>query len=293
MKQLHVGLVVKPTSPSFERDARSKGYFSYEVPEFTWEHITLGKYFYQDTRALAKQFDIVVHEDGGNWGQYIGNALPIVFISFDDTLSEGHFKERLSIAQQAGLILVDHGDLSRFGSTGKPVYRFPHCVNDLLFCDTSHERDIDVAFNCGKKGSDERQRLQIALKEFCAARELKYDGNLYPPDEYANVMARTRIVANWPRTPENRPHRVFDAMACGACLVTGPLPVVDGDLRITGEDYIEVQTESEILAAISKLLRSGEWLQIAKNGHELVMKHHTWSARAKQLRDMIERTFGL
>ena len=67
MKPLNVALVVKNTPSGFERDDRSKGYFSYEVPEFTWSHFVLGDGFKWDTDKWgAIGFDLVVQESI-NW----------------------------------------------------------------------------------------------------------------------------------------------------------------------------------------------------------------------------------
>jgi glycosyltransferase involved in cell wall biosynthesis len=82
-------------------------------------------------------------------------------------------------------------------------------------------------------------------------------------------------------------------MACGACLVTGLLPDVDGDERVKGRDYIEVEKLEDISAVVGELLDSGEWRTVGQNGKEMVRKNHTWTTRAKQLRDILSRELNL
>jgi spore maturation protein CgeB len=106
-------------------------------------------------------------------------------------------------------------------------------------------------------------------------------------------MGRARIVVNWPRTSTNRPHRVFDAMACGACLVTGLLPYVEGDFRLPGIHYHEFETFEECIDLIGILLREDTYKAAAEAGYKLVMSQHTWAIRAQQLREIARKEFGL
>jgi len=288
MKPINTAVITKTGRQQRETETRARGYFSYPVPDFAWQYFFLGKNFTVDTHTFKEYgFRLLVHEDGGNWGTYLNHYTHIAMLSFDSTLSEQHFKERYKQAEQADLVLIDHDDLDRYAGLGKPVYRFAYCVNDHLFKDLGEERTIDVCFHCGK--NETRRALNEALSAFCQRQGYSYRWGGLPHIEYAAEMAHSKIVVNWPRTPMNRPHRVFDAMACGACLVTGKLPEVSGDLRIAGHDYIEVDDFAGILAAVDDLLKSGRWQEIARNGYKLVMRHHTWDIRAKQLREIIKQ----
>lgn len=286
MDVMRVALVVKASNSTVHREDRNMGYWSYPVPDFEWKHFMFG-----GRRAYANEmndYDFIFQEDSGP--RYLkGCNRPIVYLAIDSTLSDDHLKSRLERAQQADLILVDMDDLSRFQHLGAPVRRLNYCVNDRVFKDYGEEKTIDVSFHCAGNGTDsERYKVRQMLGTYCKKRGLKYTSGILPLPEYARAMAKSKIVVNWPRTPANRPHRVFDAMACGACLVSGPLPEVDGDERVPNRDYVEVEKVREIPDVIDYLLSSGDWREFGQWGQRLIKKYHTWSNRSKQLRNILQ-----
>lgn len=288
MKPLNVALVVKHSSRSvLDRDCRNMGYWSYPVPEFTWRH-------FQEPFDHNKlnAFDVVVQEDAGP-KRYSGLKKPLVYVAIDSTLSQAHLDSRLQRARNANLILVDHGPLEDFFQLNIPAMRWNYCVNDHLMRDYGEGKDIDVSFLCATGGSDERKELRGILSHYCEEVGLAYVSGVMHITEYARVMSRSKIVVNWPRSPQNRPHRIFDAMACGACLVTGPIPNVPGDDMVTGRHYFEVGQLEDIPAVINDLLASDTWRQLARQGKQLVDSKHRWAIRAKQLRDILESELGI
>lgn len=288
MKPVKVALVVKHSSTSvLERDCRNMGYWSYAVPEFEWQHFD----GFGDANAL-NAFDVVVQEDAGP-KRYTGLRKPLVYVAIDSTLSPDHLEARLPRAKNADLILVDHGKLEDFAQLHLPVCRWNYCVNDNLYREYDESRDIDVSFHCGGRNSEERRLLRIILAQYCEDNGLVFQSGVLHPTDYARAMARSKIVVNWPRVPANRPHRVFDAMASGACLVTGPLPNVSGDERIPGKHYFEVGAIEDIPVIVGDLLSSGDWQEIAQQGKQLVTEHHTWAIRARQLRALLRGELGI
>jgi glycosyltransferase involved in cell wall biosynthesis len=296
MKPLRVALCTKAISPvRFERDGRNVGIFSYAVPEFEWEHVAVHKWQDIDTRALAEQgFDLAFHEDGA-WAHYPDRALPVVYYVVDSTLSEDHYRERLEQAQDADLVLVDHDRLERFAAAEKPLRQLPHCVNDRVFRDRGLERTADVAshMNVGGPCGDGRLEVGTRLEAWCGAMGYTYRGGTMGVEEYARSFNAARVSVNWPRTPINRSHRVLDAMACRTCLVTGAVPDVPGEERVAGRDCVPVDSYEEFFLAISELLESGAWREIADSGWRCVREHHTWSVRARQLRQILHEELGL
>lgn len=260
------------------------GLWSYPVPEFDWNHFAFGgKKAYADPMN-AGGFDLIFQEDAGP--HYLKNVrLPHVYLAIDSTLSPNHLESRLKRAAGTDLILVDQDDLNRFRGLNIPVKRLNYCVNDKLFKDYGQAKDIDVSFYCGSNA--ERGQIRLMMRPYCKANKISFETGTCHPIEYAKRMARSKIVLNWPRVPQNRPHRVFDAMACGACLVSGPFPTIQGDEVQAGRDYIRVEHPDEIPAVISDLLKSGQWQEIAPRGKALVAKHHTWAIRAKQLHKIL------
>lgn len=287
MKPLNVALVVKHSSTSvLERDCRNMGYWSYPVPEFEWTH------FDGFDASILNEFDVVIQEDAGP-KRYSGLRKPLVYVAIDSTLSPDHLNARLPRAGNANLILVDHGPLDDFYQLNIPTLRWNYCVNDHLMKEYGEDRDIDVSFLCGGRNSPERKRLREILSKYCEERDLTFASGVLHPTDYARAMARSKIVVNWPRSPRNRPHRVFDALACGACLVTGPLPDVPGDNLLSGRDYFEVGEIEEVTGAIDNLFELNDWIAMGQRGKKTVMRYHTWAIRARQLRDILESELGL
>lgn len=298
-RPLKVYVITKNTPRAVDRERRSMGAFSHPVSEFTWDFAsTLGKRFTLDTRQLkARGYDFVFHEDGGSWGDYVGGALPVIYYSIDSTLShDNHYLPRLQQGAKADLILLDHDNRERFASAGKPVRRWEYCVNTKLFRDYGLPRDIDVNFHCG--GGDEQRALvrqQLAL--ICAKNGLNFVSGVVDVDTYANHLARSKITVNVPRNPANRPHRVYDALACRSFLITFPLPerpldeIKEGVL-IPSTDYWDVETIDGLEAAIAEYF-SGVYADKNDCGYEKVHDYHSWRVRAGELRAIVSEEFGI
>jgi glycosyltransferase involved in cell wall biosynthesis len=279
---MKVALIVKNSNGTQEREQRNMGYWSYPVPEFEWRHFITGKKAY--ATDMNHYGDVIFQEDAGPY--ILKNVRkPVVYLAIDSTLSEDHLESRLKRAKNADLILVDHDDIERFKHLGIPVRQWNYCVNDHLFRDQGLSRDIDVSFYCGS--NVERGQIRNMLRPFCRGNDISFATGTLHPVQYAQAMAQSKIVLNWPRSPDNRAHRVFDAMACGACLVTGPVPNVSGDYLDRHNNYVPVNYIEDIPIVLQHLLKTGDWQHIAQNGKRLVDKYHRWSVRAKQLKQIL------
>jgi len=286
---MNVALVVKPSPSTQMRDDRNMGYWSYPVDQYQWDHFVFAeKYTYGNK---MNGYDIIFQEDSGPY-QIKGLKKPLVYLAIDSTLSAAHLQSRLERAQHADLILVDQDDPEHFTGFGIPVRRWNYCVNDHLMRDYGEERIIDVSFHCGGNGLENRRQVRGMLHTYCKKRGLVYKSGILHITEYARAMAKSKIVVNWPRVSANRPHRVFDAMACGACLVSGPFPEIPGDNLVEGRDYVRADTIADVPDIIDDLLESGRWQEVAKNGKKRVSKYHTWEMRAEQLKEIIGKELG-
>lgn len=294
MKPLRVALVVKDSPMSFAREKKLSGLFSYAVPEFTWSHLVLGPDFDVDTAKIRQRFDLVFQIDGSNWGRYRG-PLPVVYYSIDSTLSEDHYQARYAQAQRCDLVLVDQGDLARFQGIDRPVVQFPYCVNDNMFQPLARQamKTVDVGWYAHNKGigGTERQRVATEIQAHCQVHGYTCRiETVNDPDGYAAALANCRIIVNWPRTPSNRPYRVFDTMACRTCLITRTLPNIPEDYRLEGLNILEGDTVAMLTDLIDYAM-GGKWEAIADLGYRMVMRRHTWAVRAGQLRTLLLETF--
>ncbi len=294
MKPLRVAFFVKNRAGCFERENRNMGYFSYAVPEFEWEHFVAGDNIERDK---FKNFDVIFIEDGGKPLEIIGPGAPVVYLVFDSTLTERHYQDRLARARVADLVLLDHDKIERFKSTGKPVRQSSSCVNDHVF--KPLEKTLDISFMCsgggtgGLPGGDERSAIRVMLGEYCKQAGLSYKSGIAGLPEYAEGMGRAKIVVNWSRTPINKTHRIFDAMACGACVVTRTLPCVESDKRSSLLHYVEFEAKEELPGIIEDLFIGDLYQRIAQEGYNLVVNNHTWAIRARELRGVFKEEFGI
>lgn len=277
----------RPDSPSGAE--RQVGYFSYPVRDFEWVEMHPGKHFVLDLRDLERDgFHAVFHEDGGVWGDYTHRVIPVLYYAVDSTVTLEHYLARRTQAAKSDMILVDHDRLVRFKDVGSqhiPVHRFSYCTNDRVFY--PREKMVDIAFHMATgKLNHNRAVLRDRLELYAKAKGYSIRIGGLPPKEYAESLGAARVVINLPQVPENRPHRVFDAMASGAALLTAPLPFVSGEDYRAGEEFAQFHSLDECYATIDRLL-SGQWVSHAEAGYRWIVNGHTWQKRARQLAALI------
>lgn len=251
-----------------------------------------------DVAAWAEEynFEVLVHED---WGGPItfkpDKHIPIVFATYDSTLDNDHYMSRLRQSLLADMVLVDHDALHRFAHGSRPVYRWAHAVNDHLF-KPSLVKLCDVSFHCSggdAPGAGDRAMIRGYLGEVCKNHGYSFRSGVLEVKSYARSMAESRVVVNLPRTLTNRPHRVFDTMACGSALLTGPLPTVSGDRIEAGVHYLTWTNPDSLAVSLQFLLDDHGWVGVAEAGYGRVMNEHTWATRAAQLRQLLFEEFNL
>ena len=286
MKPLRV-LVLTHNSPvALRRDDRPVGFWSYAVPDFEWDIRYAGKNAFIDTHMTG--YDLIWEEDGASFPQYRRGGLPIVSYIVDSTLSyENHFLPRLKQSYQADLVLVDHDQLNRFHGN-RSVRRMLHCVNDRVFKDWQRKKTVDVAFHCGSRDCEPRKETRRRLHDICKANNWIYTSGVRDLIVYAQAMNSARIVVNVPRRDGNRPHRVFDALACWTCLMTQGMHVGEafGSLQFA-HDFLQWQEYDQLEDLLEKFLRNNDWKVIADAGFLKVQREHTWAIRAVELRHLL------
>lgn len=289
--QLKVAVLIRGEPGSqFDPSQYTMGWWSYPVPEFTWAAFTIHRGIAVDLASLAR-YDLVFQVDSGDYVTYRHRgARPVVFVTWDDTLSSDHRAARLEQAKQVDMLLVDHSPLEGWPGPYK-VRRANYCTDDRLFA--PEVKAVDVAWHCSVKGCAERNEIKHTLEYVCTRGGWSLSHGGLPAREYARALARARVVPNFPKTPTNRPNRVMDAMAARACLLTGVLPIVDGTGMVPGEHYVTFNRPQDLEAGLHQVLDAGEWERVADAGYQLVMAKHTWAVRAAEFRQMLAEEFGL
>ena len=320
MKPLRVALVHRGQA---YRYTRIDGQFAYEVPEFTWEHIEVHKSVQNlDINEWVGRFDLVWLDPGKY--SYLNILAPkaaahkvkSIYWSLYPTLTPGHLvKERARAQWNANLVLVDHDNLKHWEGLGIPARRLAYSVNERYYYDRGLGRDIDVNFACYREYSHERPALDAWLREYCGRRGWTYaSGSHYDGEDYAILLARSKVVVHILRTPQTRPPRMFDTAACGTAMLSNPMPRVSGEAWIPHKHYwvfnephsqvcanerhppqvpMNDAACAEIIAGLEWLLTGDNWRGVAENAKSYALSCHTWQHRATELRQIVHEELGL
>lgn len=172
-----------------------------------------------------------------------------------------------------------------FSREGMPASWFPLFYPQLLEpVGDFASRDIPVAFvgTLGHKNNPDRAPF---LKSFRAQHPLVAITGDYKP-----VFARSRIVLNQTAASEVN-FRCFEAMACGAALLTETCGNGLNDLFVQGEKILPTYPRNDARAAAliaARALAQPEALSaIAQAGSRAVAQHHTDTVRAVSLTQML------
>jgi len=316
---LHVALVHRGQQYRYDR---IDGQFAYPVPEFTWSHVEVHKSVQNlDVNAMADDFDLIWLDPGKYAHQNIfapkrsRHKVPVIYWSLYPTLSASHRAKDIERGKlNANLVLVDHDDLRHWTGVGCPVRRLAYSVNERYYRDRGGARDIDVNF-CNFPGySYERRALANWLGSYCKRHGWKYVAGGGYGNDYAGLMARSKVMVHILRTPQTRPPRIFDTAASGTALLSNPMPVVSGESWEIGKHYKTFRTPfsekiapvktpkqaklgdvgcREIADGLDWLLEYDMWREIAANAKEYVLSCHTWQHRATELRQIVHEELAL
>lgn len=141
--------------------------------------------------------------------------------------------------------------------------------------------------------------MEAQLSEICKRHGWAYLTGTWPnPLEYAEQIGRARVVVHSAHVKEARSWRVFDVMATRGCLLTNPIPLIDGDGITPGVHYWEYDERRGLEHQLTNLLDGGwdstaQAESVAQAGYDHVIQHHTWATRATQLRQMVGEVLGL
>lgn len=195
-----------------------------------------------------------------------------------------NLKSRQVLAQ-----LFDHVFLYHRNYVGKfcdhppgDVHWLPYACDTEVFRDLGLPRDFDVAF-IGQlfDRRSERRRVIEALTRQYHINEQRY----YLQNEIPQVYSRAKIVVNIPALDDLN-FRFFEALSCGALLLTKRL--ANGQEELFKEDihYVAFGSEQELFDKVELYLRNDEERnKIALAGHEEVLRHHSLARRLETLLD--------
>ena len=237
-----------------------------------------------DLMALLKEKsftpDLVVWSDICRPPSVIGiESLPAVTVGFsiDQYCNPWH----MAYAAAFDLMLVaqkDYVPLFEQEQLGNETEWFPLFCNPARDTDQGLERDVPVSFVGTVEGSINRQRKNF-LNDFKKRHPL-----FVTQGDYVPIFNRSRIVLNQSAAGELN-FRVFEAMACGAALLTEDVGNGLGDLFTHGEDVLLYPRGDAAMAAETarRALGDGSADTIAARGRDAVLARHSSTVRARHI----------
>ena len=225
--------------------------------------------------------DVIVYHDDSNPFLYVSGleelSIPLVFFSVDIHLHSERHRIYSGLFDRTLIAQKDFVDSVK-----------DYCPNSFWFplwcridAEPASDRDIPVVF----RGSID-PRVNPKRAEF-----LRALADLTPIDtaagSFCDVFKRAKIVVNQAIQGDVN-FRVFEAMMCGAMLLTPRIENGQHDLFQPGVHLAEY-TDNDAQDAAAKIAyflnHDEERQKIARAGRELVIKHHSECVRARQFEE--------
>ena len=224
--------------------------------------------------VVVGAYDLFVFIDDGltyNWPRHLR---PAAFWAIDTHIQ---YEAELRKARRADLVFAAQREgAQRMRSDGVPAEWMPLAANPDVHRKVSELELLDWSF-VGNTVTPERLSL---LRQLAESFPTYFAGNAYG-DDLAKVYSSSRVVVNRSvRADVNM--RVFEAMSCGALLLTDRLPVESGiDLLFAeGQHYLGYATGDELEDRLRWALdHLEERRAIAQRAYALVHAQHTYRHR--------------
>lgn len=182
-------------------------------------------------------------------------------------------------------VFLYHRNYLRYFS-GHPngyVHWLPYACDLELFHSQECERDLDVAF-VGQLALQSRGSVIAALSQRYKMNESRY----YLQQEIAAVYGRAKIVLNMP-LKDDLNFRTFEAMSCGAMLLTRRVNNGQELLFEEGKHYAAFADEKELFDKVAYYLaHPEECAMIAAAGLAEIQQHHRLEQRVVELLSTVQ-----
>jgi tetratricopeptide (TPR) repeat protein len=250
-----------------------------------------------DVRALwdalpaAPDVALVIDTLGGQMLPYGFERLPVPRLYYAIDVHLNFFWQR-HYAHLFDLVLVAQKDfVPLFEAEGVPARWLPWGANDAVFHDRGLPRIHDLAFVGIVDPATRPKRaaaVELLQRRFGMVTFGTSPATRLAWDEMARVLSSTRIVFNEAVLGDVN-FRVFEAMACGAMLLTERVGNGLEDLFTVGE-HLAVYTPETLVAQVEHYLAAAdERARIAAGGMAEVHARHTLRARMAELTALVER----
>lgn len=156
-----------------------------------------------------------------------------------------------------------------------------------LGCDPSihnvgrRDKEFDVAFIGNFHTQYANRRLHAVDRAFRGAKTLFFGNRTFK--EMTEIYSKSRIVFNCALNQDIN-MRVFEALCSGSCLLTDHIPEMKEIGLLKDVHYYCYNDLEEITPFVQGLLANEEAREeIAKEGQEIAMAHHTYKHRAQDI----------
>ena len=167
----------------------------------------------------------------------------------------------------------------------KNVFWLPLACDPEIHLEKRLIRQFDVGF-VGRifGGVDERTELLSTIENKYKTNDIHAN---YTREQIADIYSASKIVVNVPVNGDiNMRH--FEAMSCGALLITKAIENGQNELFNHGESIIEYKTSHDLYEKIDFFLgNDAQREKIARAGQKLVLENHTYCLRTAYLVNMV------
>jgi hypothetical protein len=237
---------------------------------------------YDQVRSAGFTPDFALLCDSGNLPYFHHlEELPCAsaFYSIDTWCNHWH----LPFANAFDMVFASQKDYAEaIAECGVPTFRLPLFAHGSIVSRNETQRDVPVSFvgNIGHRNNPDRANF---LKQFKRLHPLVLSSG-----PYAEVYGRSLIVLNQTACSEINA-RCFEAMACGAALLTERGCRGMRDLFVEGETirpgYIRNDSRGAAAAAARALADPAMLARVARAGRELILNSHLDRHRAAAIAD--------
>ena len=240
-----------------------------------------GSRWIDDVRALRPR--VVINPDAAPWHPEDIERIEFPTAVFHIDTFVGTERRVRSSALYDHVFLFHPGFEERFAHPGARL--LPHAADREMLRDPDRPRRYDVAWvgHRGRAMYATRDRVLDALAPHFAMNDTSRS---YSFEEMAELYGDARVVVNVSRDdwPADANMRCFEAMAAGALLVTR----VPSELTALGfEEGVHFAGFREASEVVEVVKRHLDRRDIARRGHELVARAHTYDARVQTILDAV------
>lgn len=166
-----------------------------------------------------------------------------------------------------------------------PDYWLPNCYDDTLIKPLETKLQDVRIHNVGFCGNiaNRKDAIDYMIRNY----QMRFDEMVIGD---SMVRAVNSYKLHWNMNISNDiNYRNFETMGCRTCLLTSSHPYYEALGFRDGNNVLMWRNGDELHELILKALKDEEWREaIARNGHELAKKYHTYKHRANRILEIIK-----